>query len=47
MFGGATIAGLAYFQYQATRTFICEKLTPKNYMLMLYYRSWKLCNGYI
>lgn len=29
MFGGATIAGLAYFQYQATRTFICEKLTPK------------------
>jgi hypothetical protein len=26
MFGGATIAGLAYFQYQATRTFLDDQV---------------------
>jgi hypothetical protein len=48
MFGGATIAGLAYFQYQATRTFPALGLTSlhEKILLICFYRGRKLCTGY-
>lgn len=47
MFGGATIAGLAYFQYQATRTFYMRQADHKEPNANVIYRSRKLCNGYL
>lgn len=39
MFGGATIAGLAYFQYQATRSFYAP-LMDWLMRLIISYRGW-------
>jgi hypothetical protein len=43
MFGGAMVAGLAYFQYQATRAFSFSSLKFINLTVVFNYRGRKLC----
>lgn len=44
LFGGATIAGLAYLQYQATREFLGYIIDGQE-LTTAFGRGWQLCSG--